>query len=82
MHACEEIKAGRHIEFLEVDAASRTGVDDMRELLESVQYKPANARYKIYLIDEVHMLSKSSFNALLKHFRRATTSCYVFDGYN
>ena len=64
--ACKEIKAGRHIEFLEVDAASRTGVDDMRELLESVQYKPANARYKIYLIDEVHMLSKSSFNALLK----------------
>jgi len=64
--ACLEIKAGRHIEFLEVDAASRTGVDDMRELLESVQYKPTNARYKIYLIDEVHMLSKSSFNALLK----------------
>ena len=64
--ACMEIKAGRHIEFLEVDAASRTGVDDMRALLESVQYKPANARYKIYLIDEVHMLSKSSFNALLK----------------
>ena len=64
--ACLEIKAGRHIEFLEVDAASRTGVDDMRELLESVQYKPANARFKIYLIDEVHMLSKSSFNALLK----------------
>jgi DNA polymerase-3 subunit gamma/tau len=64
--ACMEIKVGRHIEFLEVDAASRTGVDDMRELLESVQYKPANARYKIYLIDEVHMLSKSSFNALLK----------------
>jgi DNA polymerase-3 subunit gamma/tau len=64
--ACLEIKAGRHIEFLEVDAASRTGVDDMRELLESVQYKPTNARFKIYLIDEVHMLSKSSFNALLK----------------
>ena len=64
--ACMEIKDGRHIEFLEVDAASRTGVDDMRELLESVQYKPANARYKIYLIVEVHMLSKRSFNALLK----------------
>jgi DNA polymerase-3 subunit gamma/tau len=64
--ACEEIKIGRHMEFLEVDAASRTGVDDMRELLESVQYKPANARFKIYLIDEVHMLSKNSFNALLK----------------
>ena len=56
--SCLEIKAGRHIEFLEVDAASRTGVDDMRELLDSVQYKPTNARYKIYLIDEVHMLSK------------------------
>ena len=64
--ACEDIKAGCHIEFLEVDAASRTGVDDMRDLLESVQYKPVNAKYKIYLIDEVHMLSKSSFNALLK----------------
>ena len=64
--ACEEIKIGRHMEFLEVDAASITGVDDMRELLDSVQYKPANARFKIYLIDEVHMLSKSSFNALLK----------------
>ena len=71
--ACMEIKAGRHIEFLEVDAASRTGVDDMRELLESVQYKPANARYKIYLIDEVHMLSKSSFNALLKTLEEPPT---------
>ena len=71
--ACIEIKAGRHIEFLEVDAASRTGVDDMRELLESVQYKPANARYKIYLIDEVHMLSKSSFNALLKTLEEPPT---------
>ena len=64
--ACEEIKIGRHMVVLEGDAASRTGVDDMRELLDSVQYKPANARFKIYLIDEVHMLSKSSFNALLK----------------
>ncbi|MBD62988.1 MAG: DNA polymerase III, subunit gamma and tau [Gammaproteobacteria bacterium] len=64
--ACKEISAGNHLEFMEVDAASRTGVDDMRELLDLVQYKPANARFKIYLIDEVHMLSKSSFNALLK----------------
>ena len=64
--ACEEIKSGHHLEFIEVDAASRTGVDDMRDLLESTVYKPANANYKIYLIDEVHMLSKSSFNALLK----------------
>ena len=64
--ACEEIKAGRHLDFLEIDAASRTGVDDMRELIENVQYKPSNGLYKIYLIDEVHMLSKASFNALLK----------------
>ena len=63
---CNEIKDGRHIDFLEIDAASRTGVDDMRLLLESVQYKPSSGRYKIYLIDEVHMLSKASFNALLK----------------
>ena len=52
--ACEEIKVGRHLEFLEIDAASRTGVDDMRELIENVQYKPSNGLYKIYLIDEVH----------------------------
>ena len=63
---CNEIRDGRHIDFLEVDAASRTGVDHMRELLDSVQYKPTSGRYKIYLIDEVHMLSTQSFNALLK----------------
>ena len=65
-NSCVEIKAGRHLDFLEIDAASRTGVDDMRSLLETVQYKPSTGRYKIYLIDEVHMLSTSSFNALLK----------------
>ena len=80
--ACLEIKAGRHIEFLEVDAASRTGVDDMRELLESVQYKPTNARYKIYLIDEVHMLSKSSFNALLKTLEEPPPHVMFLIGYN
>lgn len=63
---CKAIAAGRHIDVLELDAASRTGVDDMRELLAGVQYKPTNARYKIYIIDEVHMLSKGAFNALLK----------------
>ena len=63
---CHEIRDGRHIDFLEVDAASRTGVDHMRELLDSVQYKPTSGRHKIYLIDEVHMLSTQSFNALLK----------------
>ncbi|MBQ2810931.1 MAG: DNA polymerase III subunit gamma/tau [Alphaproteobacteria bacterium] len=63
---CKAIAAGRHIDVLELDAASRTGVDDMRELLDGVGYKPTNARYKIYIIDEVHMLSKGAFNALLK----------------
>ena len=51
---------------MELDAASRTGVDDIREILDGVRYKPTNARYKIYIIDEVHMLSKNAFNALLK----------------
>ncbi len=63
---CKEIAEGRYIDLIEVDAASRTGVDDTRELLENVQYAPTRGRYKVYLIDEVHMFSKSSFNALLK----------------
>ena len=57
---------GRHVDVLEMDAASRTGVDDIREIIESVQYRAASARYKIYIIDEVHMLSTNAFNALLK----------------
>lgn len=64
--ACLDIDAGRFVDLLEVDAASRTKVDDTRELLENVQYTPARGRYKVYLIDEVHMLSTHSFNALLK----------------
>ena len=64
--ACREIDEGRFIDLLEVDAASRTRVDETRELLENVQYAPARGRYKVYLIDEVHMLSAHSFNALLK----------------
>jgi len=64
--ACLEIDAGHFVDLLEVDAASRTGVDDTRELLDNVPYAPARGRYKVYLIDEVHMFSKSSFNALLK----------------
>jgi len=63
---CMEITEGRYVDLIEVDAASRTGVDDTRELLENVQYAPTRGRYKVYLIDEVHMFSKSSFNALLK----------------
>lgn len=64
--SCQEIASGRFIDLMEVDAASRTGVDDMRDLLDNVQYAPARGRYKVYLIDEVHMLSKQSFAALLK----------------
>ncbi len=64
--ACVEIDEGRFVDLIEVDAASKTKVDDTRDLLDNVQYAPARGRYKIYLIDEVHMLSKSSFNALLK----------------
>jgi len=64
--ACVEINEGRFIDLIEVDAASRTKVEDTRELLENVQYAPSRGRYKVYLIDEVHMLSTSSFNALLK----------------
>ncbi len=64
--SCREIDAGRFPDLLEVDAASRTKVDDTRELLDNVQYAPARGRYKVYLIDEVHMLSAHSFNALLK----------------
>jgi DNA polymerase III subunit gamma/tau len=64
--ACREIDEGRFIDLIEVDAASRTKVDDTRELLDNVQYSPSRGRYKVYLIDEVHMLSTASFNALLK----------------
>src|SRR5580658_708207 len=64
--SCREIDAGRSVDLIEVDAASRTKVDDTRELLDNVQYAPTRSRYKIYLIDEVHMLSGHSFNALLK----------------
>ena len=63
---CLEIQKNSHLDLIEIDAASRTGVDDMRELLDSVQYRPSQGNYKVYLIDEVHMLSTQSFNAMLK----------------
>ncbi len=63
---CVAIAEGRHVDVMEMDAASRTGVGDIREIIESVHYRAASARYKIYIIDEVHMLSTSAFNALLK----------------
>lgn len=63
---CKAITAGQHIDVLEIDAASHTGVDNMRDILDAAQYRPTNGRYKIYIIDEVHMLSIPAFNALLK----------------
>lgn len=63
---CVSIAQDRNMDVLEVDAASRTGVDDVREIIDSVQYAPTSARYKVFIIDEVHMLSKAAFNALLK----------------
>jgi DNA polymerase-3 subunit gamma/tau len=63
---CAAIAADRHVDVIEMDAASRTGVDDIRDLIEGAQYRPVRARYKVYVVDEVHMLSKPAFNALLK----------------
>jgi DNA polymerase III subunit gamma/tau len=63
---CRSIAEDRHVDVIEMDAASRTGVDDIRELTDGVRYRPVSARYKVYIIDEVHMLSKNAFNALLK----------------
>src|SRR6202035_2571771 len=63
---CRAILADNHPDVVELDAASHTGVDDVREITEATRYRPVSARYKIYIIDEVHMLSKNAFNALLK----------------
>ena len=63
---CEEIINSNHIDILEMDAASKTGIDDIRELIENSKYSPTSAKYKIFIIDEVHMLSKQAFNGLLK----------------
>ena len=63
---CEEISSSKHLDVLEMDAASRTGIDDVRELIDSSKYNPTSAKYKIFIIDEVHMLSKQAFNGLLK----------------
>jgi DNA polymerase-3 subunit gamma/tau len=63
---CQSISEDRHVDVIEMDAASRTGIDDVRELIEGVRYRPVSARYKVYIIDEVHMLSRQAFNGLLK----------------
>ena len=64
--SCDAIASGRHVDVLEMDAASNTGVDDVREIIDGSAYRPVSARFKIYIIDEVHMLSRNAFNALLK----------------
>ena len=63
---CREIENSNHIDVLEMDAASKTGIDDVRELIENAKYNPTSAKFKIFIIDEVHMLSKQAFNGLLK----------------
>tara|TARA_B100001121_G_scaffold40474_1_gene34669 strand:- start:820 stop:2613 length:1794 start_codon:yes stop_codon:yes gene_type:complete len=70
---CQEIMESRHIDVIEMDAASRTGIADIREIIDSVNYSPSSARYKIYIIDEVHMLSKAAFNGLLKTLEEPPT---------
>jgi DNA polymerase-3 subunit gamma/tau len=66
LRACVDIDAGRFVDLLELDAASNTGIDNMREILDNARYAPTVGRYKVYLIDEVHMLSKAAFNSMLK----------------
>src|SRR6202012_3339970 len=68
--ACVSIRDGRNVDVMEIDAASNTGVDNIREIIDSARYAPTSARYKVYIIDEVHMLSKSAFNALLKTLKK------------
>ena len=63
---CKSIQMGRHVDVIEMDGASKTGVNDIREIIETVVYRAASAKFKVYIIDEVHMLSNSAFNALLK----------------
>ena len=80
--ACQDIDQGNFVDLLEIDAASRTKVDDTREILDNVQYAPSRGRYKVYLIDEVHMLSRSSFNALLKTLEEPPEHVEVYIGDN
>jgi len=74
--SCRQITQGTSLDVLEIDGASNTGVDDVRQLRESVQYRPSQSRYKVYIIDEVHMLSRGAFNALLKTLEEPPEHCY------
>jgi len=78
--ACTEIDAGRYVDYIEMDAASNRGVDDMAQLLEKAMYAPSSARFKVYMIDEVHMLTGHAFNAMLKTLRRTAASREVYFG--
>jgi DNA polymerase-3 subunit gamma/tau len=73
--ACREIDGGRFVDLLELDAASHTGIDNMREILDNARYAPTGGRYKVYLIDEVHMLSKAAFNSMLKTLEEPPSTC-------
>ena len=74
---CRAILESRHLDVVEMDAASHTGIDDIREMIDSARYKPVSARYKVYIIDEVHMLSKQAFNAPAEDAGRAAAACEV-----
>ena len=75
---CNEITNSNHLDVLEMDAASRTGIDDVRELINSSGYSPTSAKYKVFIIDEVHMLSKQAFNGLLKTLEEPNTNSFIF----
>jgi DNA polymerase-3 subunit gamma/tau len=79
--ACVGIDEGRFVDLIEVDAASRSKVEETRDLMDNVQYAPSMGRYKVYLIDEVHMFSNHSFNALLKTLEEPPPACKIFVGY-
>ena len=74
---CRAIMEGRHPDVLEMDAASHTGIDDIRDIIDSARYSPVSARYKVYIIDEVHMLSKQAFNGLLKTLEEPPRACEI-----
>ena len=78
---CREIENSNHIDVLEMDAASKTGIDDVRELIENSKYNPTSAEYKIFIIDEVHMLSKQAFNGLLKTLEEPPEKFKIYISY-
>ena len=79
---CKKINAGIAIDVTEIDAASHNGVDNIRDIIEDVQYPPQEAKYKVYIIDEVHMLSIGAVNAFLKDIRGASKKCNIYISHN